>query len=244
MMKTRLLVLTLSLGAGVPLTAAAQDQPSRVGIQPAPMPPALPAPAPVYQPPPAPGVYQPPPAPGVYQPAPAPGVYQPAPMYQPAPGTYQPTPGMYQPTPGMYQPGPPPGYMQPGPAYAGPPPTLYRQRAGYAALARGLSAGGGVLLAFGIFSLMGGGITYGLSAGGAICGTVSDPCNEELNASYGLFAAGALMTSGGIAMIIAGTVFRFRSIFGQSSVPRPSFAFLPAAQRGIGGGAAALTWRF
>lgn len=89
------------------------------------------------------------------------------------------------------------------------------------------------MLAFGIFSLIGGGIVYGLSSGGAICGSAADPCNEELSASYGLFGAGAVMTSGGIAMLIAGSVYRFKAVFGQlDPPPGRAFALTPAAPAG------------
>lgn len=235
-MQIRWLALVLSVGIGTPGAAWAQEQPLPSSAQTVPPGPGLPggdpaSPSSGYSPPPS-GGYPPPPS-----------GYPP-----PPPGGYPPPPSGYAaPPPGGYPPPAPGGYYQPVPVpvYVSPPVAPFRQRARYAAISRGLSAGGGVLLAFGIFSLIGGGIVYGLSAGEAICGSASDPCTEELNASYGLFTAGALMTSGGIAMLIAGSVYRFRAFYGQLKPPlAPAFALVPAEPAGTGGAATGLRLDF
>lgn len=221
-MQTHLVAFGLLAGIGFTSEAWAQEQPLPGGPPPAP-----------------PGAQLPAGDPG------APGGYPP-----PPPSSYPPPPSGYPaPPPGSYPAPPPGGYYQPVPVpvpvYVAPPVAPFRQRARYAALSRGLSAGGGVLLAFGIFSLIGGGIVYGLSSGEVICGTPSDPCNEELSVSYALFGTGALMTSGGIAMLIAGSVYRFKAVFGQlDPPPGRAFALSPIAPASSGSATAGLRLNF
>lgn len=224
-MRTGLLALVLAAGVGFPGAARAQAPPPPGSALPAGSVSADGAPAPL------------PPASG----------YPPPNGYPPPPASAYPVPpaGSYPAPPAGSAPAPPEVYYQPVPVYVSPPVAPFRQRARYAALSRGLSAGGGVLLAFGIFSLIGGGIVYGLSSGEVICGTAADPCDQELGTSYGLFAAGALMTSGGIAMLITGSVYRFRAIFGQLQPPLGrSFALAPAEPDRSGGATTGLRLDF
>jgi hypothetical protein len=117
----------------------------------------------------------------------------------------------------------------------------------YASLGRGLRAGGGVILAFGIYALIAGAIVYGLAAGEVFCGPAHNnkSCDPALNASYGLFVVSGLFIPGSIVMLVFGNIYRYRAGMVQNT-PRlvPSLALLPAEHGGFGGAVSGLTWRF
>jgi hypothetical protein len=147
----------------------------------------------------------------------------PPPVYVPAP-------------PPVYAPPPPPMYPPPPPRIyvAPPPPPVYyvrprpyrRYGAGHA-----LRVFGALLLAFGIFAVIGGGTV--LIVGEANKGTMNE-CPGCFPVGYGLLGGGAWGILSGITLMIIGRVIGYQAYYGLNNSPvLPTFSLVPS---GVGGG--------